>query len=75
MDMEQFYTNPMKIKYKHFVSIKSSTYYISSRFSKNSEADASEFLENLEEMFPFCIPAFKFSNTQQSVDNREVIGS
>ena len=26
---------------------------ISSRFSSNSEADASELLENLEEMFPW----------------------
>ena len=26
-------------------------YYISSRFSKNSEADISEYLENIEEMF------------------------
>ena len=27
-------------------------YNISSKFSKNSEASASEFLENIEEMFP-----------------------
>ena len=26
----------------------------SSRFSRNSEANASEFLENLKEMFPLC---------------------
>ena len=46
------------------------TIYISSRFSTNSEAFASEFAENLEEMFPwYCIHdnelgKFKSSSTQ-----------
>ena len=72
-DIAPLFFNPLDSGYFHYKFVydsHSTISYISSRLSSNSEAFASELLENLEEMFPlhymhndmFCM--FKSNDTQ-----------